>query len=104
MLARITLLLSALVAAATAFSQTTPGDLNGPPVATADQVPVELDTSAGKIVIALDRLHAPITAANFLRYVDAHRLDGETFYRAMHMGDGGLVQFGVRSDVRKLYP
>ena len=104
MLARIALLLSALAAAATALAQTTPGDLNGPPVATADQVPVELDTTAGKIVIALDRLHAPITAANFLRYVDTHRLDGETFYRAMHMGDGGLVQFGVRSDVRKLYP
>src|SRR5207244_13362161 len=84
--------------------QTTAGDLNGTQVETAAQVPVDVDTDAGKIVIALDRLHAPITAANFLRYVDAHRLDGETFYRAMHMGDGGLVQFGVRSDVRKLYP
>jgi len=69
-----------------------------------DLVPVAIDTTLGRIVIALDRGRAPITTANFLRYVDAHRLDGESFYRAMHMGDGGLVQFGVRSDVRKLFP
>ena len=79
------------------------------PAATEDLVPVAIDTGLGRIVIALDRGRAPITTANFLRYVDAHRLDGETFYRAMHMadgkgGDGGLIQFGVRSDVRKLFP
>ena len=70
----------------------------------AELVPVAIDTSLGRIVIALDQAHAPITTANFLHYVDTHRLDGETFYRAMHMGDGGLIQGGVRSDVRKLYP
>ena len=101
---KLLLAASALLTAPALAQNTTPGDLKGPPVATSDLVPVEIDTTAGKIVIALDRLHAPITAANFLRYVDAHRLDGETFYRAMHMGDGGLVQFGVRSDVRKLFP
>ena len=72
-------------------------------------MPVAIDTGVGRIVIALDRGRAPITTANFLHYVDSHRLDGETFYRAMHMpdangGDGGLIQFGVRSDVRKLFP
>jgi peptidyl-prolyl cis-trans isomerase A (cyclophilin A) len=107
MLTRFALLLSAL-ASAPLIAQTTP------PMAQArapkeDLVPVAIDTSLGRIVIALDRGRAPITAANFLRYVDAHRLDGETFYRAMHMpaangADGGLVQFGVRSDVRKLFP
>jgi peptidyl-prolyl cis-trans isomerase A (cyclophilin A) len=102
----IKLLLAATAfAAAPALAQTTtPGDLKGPPVATADLVPVELDTTAGKIVVALDRLHAPITAGNFLRYVDTHRLDGETFYRALRTGDGGLIQGGVRSDTRKLFP
>lgn len=79
------------------------------PTVQEDLVPVAIDTSLGRIVISLDRGRAPITAANFLHYVDAHRLDGESFYRAMHMadgkgGDGGLVQFGVRSDVRKLFP
>jgi peptidyl-prolyl cis-trans isomerase A (cyclophilin A) len=57
-------------------------------------------------VVALDRLHAPVTTANFLHYVDTHRFDGESFYRAMHMpgGDGGLIQAGISSDARKLYP
>ncbi|MFL5007675.1 MAG: peptidylprolyl isomerase [Microvirga sp.] len=68
-------------------------------------MPVAIDTSMGRIVIALDRGRAPVTTANFLKYVDAHRYDGETFYRAMKIGaSGGLVQGGVRSDSRKLYP
>jgi peptidyl-prolyl cis-trans isomerase A (cyclophilin A) len=69
-----------------------------------DLVPVAIDTSLGRIVVALDRAHAPLTTANFLRYVDAHRLDGETFYRSMHTDTSNLIQGGVRSDVRKLYP
>ena len=67
-------------------------------------VPVAIETSLGRIVVALDRAHAPVTTANFLHYVDTHRFDGESFYRAMHVGDGGLIQGGVRSDSRKLYP
>jgi peptidyl-prolyl cis-trans isomerase A (cyclophilin A) len=72
-------------------------------------VPVAIDTSLGRIVVALDQTHAPVTTANFLHYVDTHRFDGETFYRAMHMpaadgGEGGLIQGGVSSDSRKLYP
>lgn len=74
-----------------------------------DLVPVAINTSLGRIVVALDRAHAPVTTANFLHYVDTHRLDGENFYRAMHVADangvdGGLIQGGVRSDARKLYP
>ena len=102
MLVRFALLVSAF--AAPAFAQQTPADLNGPPVASSDLVPVAIDTSAGRIVIALDRLHAPITTANFLKYVDTHRYDGETFYRAMPYAEGGLIQGGVRSNARKLYP
>ena len=66
-----------------------------PPAAAEDLVPVAIDTSLGRIVVALDAAHAPITTANFLRYVDTHRFDGENFYRAMHAGDGGLIQGGV---------
>jgi peptidyl-prolyl cis-trans isomerase A (cyclophilin A) len=69
-----------------------------------DLVPVAIDTSLGRIVVAVDRTHAPVTAANFLHYVDAHRLDGESFYRAMHSQTSNLIQGGVRSDARKLYP
>ena len=101
MLTRIALLMSAF-AAIPAFAQPDAA----PP---SDPVPVAIETSAGRIVVALDQAHAPVTTANFLHYVDTHRFDGESFYRAMHVSDadgkdGGLVQAGIRSDARKLYP
>jgi peptidyl-prolyl cis-trans isomerase A (cyclophilin A) len=59
---------------------------------------VLLHTSAGDIVVALETQRAPITAGNFLHYVDTHRLDGSEFYRAMHTApDSGLIQGGVRN-------
>jgi peptidyl-prolyl cis-trans isomerase A (cyclophilin A) len=67
-------------------------------------VPVTLHTSAGDIVVEVDTQHAPVTAGNFLRYVDSRRLDGAEFYRSMKTGpEAGLVQGGVR-DARKLFP
>ena len=76
-----------------------------PPAPADDLVKVALDTSAGRIVLALDRGHAPITTANFLKYVDAGRFNGESFYRAMKVGaDGGIIQGGITTDARKLYP
>lgn len=74
------------------------------PAQTAGEIPVAIDTSAGRIVVALDETHAPVTTANFLHYVDTHRFDGESFYRAMPVGGGGLIQGGIRSDGRKLFP
>ena len=101
-------LAAALLAAssvALAQNNTVPSDLTGPPVATTDFVPVAIDTSAGKIVVALDRTHAPKTTANFLKYVDLHKFDGEIFYRVMPYDEnGGLIQGGVQSDARKLLP
>lgn len=79
-----------------------------PPIAAAtpkdDLVRVALDTSAGRIVIALDAKRAPVTSANFLAYVTSGKFNGETFYRAMPYGQGGLIQGGIRSDGRKLTP
>jgi len=89
---------------AAALLATVSAPLVAQPTPASDMVPVAIDTSLGRIVIALDRLHAPVTTKNFLRYVDSHKLDGETFYRAMSYGDGGLIQGGIRSDARKLYP
>jgi peptidyl-prolyl cis-trans isomerase A (cyclophilin A) len=102
MLNRIAFLLAAAVAAPT-FAQATSVDLAKPPV-TSDMVPVAIDTSLGRIVVALDRLHAPLTTNNFLKYVDAHKYDGESFYRAMPYDSGGLIQGGITSDARKLNP
>jgi peptidyl-prolyl cis-trans isomerase A (cyclophilin A) len=101
-------LIAALLAAvaAPALAQA-PAPASASESPTEDLVPVAIDTSLGRIVVALDRAHAPVTTANFLRYVDAHRFDGQTFYRAMHIeGDpaSGLIQGGVRSDARLLFP
>ncbi len=102
---RLTLFAALLAAISTpALAQQTPAELNGPPVAASDWVPVAIDTNLGRIVIALDRLHAPVTTANFLAYVDAHKYDGERFYRAMPYGKGGLIQGGISTDARKLNP
>jgi len=100
-------ILAAALAAALAvpaFAQTVPA----PAPTAADEVPVAIDTSLGRIVVALDKTHAPVTTANFLHYVDTHRFDGESFYRAMHQPGGkesdGLIQGGIRSSALKLYP
>ncbi|MBU1347330.1 MAG: peptidylprolyl isomerase [Alphaproteobacteria bacterium] len=66
---------------------------------------VQMETSAGRIVIEVDDVAAPITGANFLKYVDEHRLDGATFYRAMTSAPGmGLVQGGVNNDPDRVLP
>jgi peptidyl-prolyl cis-trans isomerase A (cyclophilin A) len=74
------------------------------PAAQPELVPVAIETSLGRIVVDLDKTDAPVTTANFLHYVDTHRFDGESFYRAMRAGTGGLIQGGIRSDARKLFP
>jgi peptidyl-prolyl cis-trans isomerase A (cyclophilin A) len=75
-----------------------------PVIAQPAPVRVALETAAGRIVVELDVARAPVTAGNFLRYVDTGRLDGIDFYRAMRTGaEAGLVQAGVR-DPSKLFP
>jgi peptidyl-prolyl cis-trans isomerase A (cyclophilin A) len=82
-----------LLLAAPAAAQPTPAPVR-----------VLLHTSAGDIIVALETEKAPVTAGNFLHYVETRRLDGAEFYRAMKTGpEAGLVQGGVR-DPRKLFP
>ena len=75
-----------------------------PPLAAIERVAIV--TELGTIELALDGAHAPVSTANFLHYVDTRRLDGITFYRAMHLAWGdqpnGLVQGGLR-DPRRLF-
>jgi len=63
-------------------------------------VRVEIRTEIGSIVVAVDTRHAPVTAANFLAYVDQKRFDGLAFYRAAR-ADGrpkeGFVQGGTNN-------
>jgi peptidyl-prolyl cis-trans isomerase A (cyclophilin A) len=70
----------------------------------ADKVRVRLETEAGAILLELDGKHAPITTANFLAYVDQHRFDGITFYRAARTRGApsrGFIQGGIRRDYRR---
>ncbi|HET8734129.1 MAG TPA: peptidylprolyl isomerase, partial [Anaeromyxobacteraceae bacterium] len=57
-----------------------------PSPATADRAApprVLLRTAQGEIVIELDAVRAPATAANFLRYVEAGRYRGGAFHRTV---------------------
>jgi peptidyl-prolyl cis-trans isomerase A (cyclophilin A) len=66
---------------------------------------VRVQTGQGTIVLELEQDKAPITAGNFLRYVDTGRYDGSTFYRAMRTGGSGatgLIEGGLQNDPAKL--
>lgn len=70
-------------------------------------VKVALKTTEGTIVVAVDTKRAPITANNFLAYVDQKKLDGTTFYRAARAVGAptrGFIQGGVHRDARRSLP
>jgi peptidyl-prolyl cis-trans isomerase A (cyclophilin A) len=72
-----------------------------------DVVRVRLDTETGPILLALDHKRAPITAANFVRYVEQHRFEGTYFYRAARTKGAtgrGFVQGGIRHSARRAFP
>ena len=98
------LLAAALAATLPAASLANPPSASADPAPapTSELVPVAIQTSLGRIVVALDRGRAPLTTANFLAYIDSGKLNGESFYRAMPYGSGGLIQGGITSDSRKL--
>jgi peptidyl-prolyl cis-trans isomerase A (cyclophilin A) len=84
----------------------TPTEAAVPPVAVAATVDVILSTSLGDIRVAVEVERAPVTAANFLRYVDTKRFDGIGWYRAMKLdadGKYGLVQAGLRGDRKRVF-
>lgn len=72
---------------------------NAAPAPVQDTARVRLETDAGNIVLELNGRRAPITTANFLAYVDQHRFDGITFYRASRTPrrtGQGFIQGGIR--------
>jgi len=52
---------------------------------------VEMQTSAGKMVIELNAEKAPVTVENFLKYAKEGHYDGTVFHRVM---DGFMIQGG----------
>ncbi|RYY22597.1 MAG: peptidylprolyl isomerase [Sphingomonadales bacterium] len=80
-----------------AFAQTAPTPPANPRVA--------FETEVGRFVVEVYADKAPVTAANFLRYVDAKRLDGITFYRVVKVQDHfGFVQLGLQNDPKRVFP
>jgi peptidyl-prolyl cis-trans isomerase A (cyclophilin A) len=77
------------------------------PAPLGDLVRVRLETEAGPILLELDHKHAPVTSANFVRYVDEKKFDGTFFYRAARTGGAGgrgFVQGGIRHSARRAFP
>lgn len=97
MIRALTLLLAALVGLSPATAQQTP------PSAVVDML-VAMDTTIGRIVVAVHPDKAPITAANFLKYVDQKRFDGTAFYRGVGVADYGFVQGGAQNDSKRILP
>jgi peptidyl-prolyl cis-trans isomerase A (cyclophilin A) len=91
-------LLAALPAAA--LAQVAPAAPPAAPTAPAKPpVYVAIDTPQGRIVIELAVAQAPLTTANFLRYVDRKLYDKATFFRASRAPgavDYGLIQGGLQ--------
>jgi peptidyl-prolyl cis-trans isomerase A (cyclophilin A) len=76
--------------------------------AAAARVRVLVQAELGDIVIEVDRARAPITAANFLRYVDAGHYNGGTWHRTVKPDNQPespvkieVIQAGVNPEVAK---
>ena len=98
---RIVLAWTALLAPGTAFAQTPENPPNPP------NPRVRLETAEGEIIIELFAEKAPITVANYLRYVDRELFNGASFYRASRPAgytatDYGVVQGGLQNNRSKL--
>ena len=76
----------ALPAAAQAKAGACPANLKG--IAT---MKVKLTTSMGAITIELDAAKAPVSADNFVKYVQSGHYDGTVFHRVI---DGFMIQGG----------
>ena len=80
----------------------------GDHIAAQSPVRVRVQTELGDIVVEVDQARAPITAANFLRYVDAGHYNGGMWHRTVKMDNQPestvkieVIQAGVNPDRAK---
>lgn len=97
---------AALAATALAFATPVLAQPAATQPARPDTVNVAINTDLGTITLALDAGKAPVTTANFLRYVDQRRFDGTVFYRVMRLDWGtppnGLIQGGTQANPKRI--
>lgn len=97
MIAKMSAWIMAILLALPAAAQTATAPVANPRVA--------IETAAGRMVVEVYLDRAPVSARNFLRYVDAKRLDGVAFYRTVKPAEKfGFVQFGIQNAPAKMYP
>ncbi|THD58617.1 peptidylprolyl isomerase [Phenylobacterium sp.] len=70
---------------------------------------VIITTAEGTLTLELFADKAPVTVANFLKYVDRKLYDGATFYRASKpkgqvANDYGTIQGGLQNNPKKVLP
>ncbi|SOD89624.1 peptidylprolyl isomerase [Spirosoma fluviale] len=72
---------------------------------------IRIDTEAGPIVVRLYPDKAPVTVANFLRYVDDKRYDSAHFYRVVRLDNQAtspvkieVIQGGLQNDTTRMLP
>ena len=110
MLRRTLLGLTAALALTAAAQAQPPAAAPTPAAPVAKPYPrVKLETAHGVIVVELYPDKAPITAANYLKYVDRGLFNGATFYRASRppgytATDYGSIQGGLQNDPKKVLP
>ncbi|WP_338445053.1 peptidylprolyl isomerase [Pelagerythrobacter marensis] len=109
MFTRFALLAAPFALAAAASAQDDPAPAPPPaPAGTHETALVVIETELGDITARIETERAPVTAANFLRYVDEGRFDGTVFYRAMPLEWGeqpnGLIQAGTQHDPERVLP
>src|SRR5215469_6018230 len=63
------------------------------------QTRVSIETEVGVIEAVLDDQKAPITVANFLKYVDAGQYSGAEFFRTVRTRPDNQPRISVKIDV-----
>jgi peptidyl-prolyl cis-trans isomerase A (cyclophilin A) len=70
---------------------------------------VVIETTMGSITVEIDSVRAPVSSANFLKYVDAGAYNGGRFHRTVHMANQPrdtvkieVIQGGARQDSTRL--